>query len=163
MTYDPYAIAYPAPAFAVTSTDFTNGGPLPPSAYQPADESPELSWSSLPEGTRSLVVTAFDADAPIPGGLWHWLLKDVPAGRDDLPHAAQGIGTPMTNSLGRPGYTGAKPPPGSGIHRVFVCVTALNVDTLDLPADASTALLNIALIPHTVGRAILIGTSRPTT
>jgi hypothetical protein len=45
---------------------------LPDSAYQPLNESPELSWGPLPEGTLSLVVTAFGADAPIPGGLWHW-------------------------------------------------------------------------------------------
>ena len=54
MTYDPYALAFPAPAFTVTSKDFTDGGALPDSAYQPRNESPELSWGPLPEGTRSL-------------------------------------------------------------------------------------------------------------
>jgi hypothetical protein len=69
MSYDPYALAFPAPAFSLSSKDFEACGPLPASAYQPANESPELSWGPLPTGTKSLVVTAFDADAPIPGGL----------------------------------------------------------------------------------------------
>jgi len=173
MTYNPYAIAFPAPTFTVNSADFVDGGPLPRSAYQPADESPELSWGPLPAGTRSLVVTAFDADAPIPGGLWHWLVKDIPATTPGLPHGisapnstggppafpADESGNALPNSLGQRAYTGAKPPPGSGVHRVFFCVTALGVETLELPADASAAFLNIALIPHTLGRAIIVGTS----
>jgi Raf kinase inhibitor-like YbhB/YbcL family protein len=169
MTYDPYALAFPAPAFAVTSADFVDGGPLPRSAYQPADESPELSWGPLPAGTRSLVVTAFDADAPIPGGLWHWLVADIPAEAPGLPHGlADKSGIVLANSLGKRAYTGAKPPPGTGVHRMFFCVTALSVDTLvhmgeqskgGLSADASAALLHIALIPHTLGRAIIVGTS----
>jgi Raf kinase inhibitor-like YbhB/YbcL family protein len=160
MSYDPYAIALPAPAFTVTSKDFENGGALPQSAYQPADESPELSWGPLPEGTKSLVVTAFDADAPIPGGLWHWAVKDIPATLGGLPHGG-GAGTVLTNDLGLAAYTGAKPPAGTGTHRMVICVTALGVETLDLPAGASLARLNIQLIPHTLGRAIITGTSRP--
>ncbi|GAB7037174.1 MULTISPECIES: YbhB/YbcL family Raf kinase inhibitor-like protein [Catenuloplanes] len=160
MTYDPYALAFPAPAFAVTSTDFTHGGALPDSAYQPLNESPALSWGPLPGGTRSLVVTAFDADAPIPGGLWHWAVKDVPATLSGIPHGG-GAGTALVNDLGVTGYTGAKPPAGTGTHRMFICVTALAVDSLEVPHDASRALLNIAMIPHTLGRGIIVGTSEP--
>lgn len=160
MSYDPYALAFPATAFTVTSTDFIDGGALPDSAYQPMNESPELSWGPVPEGTRSLVVTAFDADAPIPGGLWHWAVKDIPATLSGLPHGG-GAGTTLVNDLGVTGYTGAKPPAGTGIHRMFICVTALAVESMELPANASRALLNISLIPHTLGRAIIVGTSEP--
>ena len=160
MTYDPYALAFPAPAFTVTSTDVTDGGALPDSAYQPRNESPELSWGPLPEGTRSLVVTAFDADAPIPGGLWHWAVKDIPATLSGLAHGG-GAGTALVNDLGSTGYAGVNPPPGTGTHRLFICVTALAVESLEVPEDASRALLNITLIPHTLGRAILVGTSTP--
>ncbi|MET0422546.1 MAG: YbhB/YbcL family Raf kinase inhibitor-like protein [Actinoplanes sp.] len=164
MTYDPYALAFPAATFQLTSADFIAGGPLPASAYATDDtagESPELSWGPLPEGTRSLVVTAFDADSPIPGGLWHWALKDVPA---TLTGLARGAAVPagataLPNDLGVLGYAGARPPAGTGVHRMFVCVTALDVETLDLPDGASRALLNIQLIPHTLGRAVLVGTS----
>jgi Raf kinase inhibitor-like YbhB/YbcL family protein len=158
VSYDPYALAFPAPAFALTSPDFEPGGPLPASAYATDDgpgQPPELTWGPLPDGTRSLVVTAFDADAPIPGGLWHWAVKDIPAGEND-----PAKGTPLPNDLGVAGYSGAKPPPGTGIHRMFLCATALSIETLELPPGAGLAMLNILLIPHTLGRAILIGTSQ---
>ncbi|MFC0436860.1 YbhB/YbcL family Raf kinase inhibitor-like protein [Kutzneria buriramensis] len=161
MSYDPYALAFPAPAFPVTSREFDAGGPLPIWSYQPANESPELSWGVLPSEARSLVVTAFDADAPIPGGLWHWAVKDIPATASGLAHNVTGIGMPLANDLGQRAYTGVNPPPGTGTHRLVICVTALGVDILDLPEDASLAMLNIAMIPHTVGRGILVGTSKP--
>ena len=161
MTYDPYALAFPAPGFPLSSKDFEPGGPLPASAYATdtsPGESPELSWGPLPAGTRSLVVTAFDADAPIPGGLWHWVVKDVPATLGGLPHGAAD-GVPLANDLGQTAYAGAKPPPGTGTHRMFICATALAVGTLDLPENASLALLHILMVPHTLGRAVLVGTS----
>jgi Raf kinase inhibitor-like YbhB/YbcL family protein len=161
MSYDPYASAFPAPSFAVHSKDFADGGALPGSAYQPASESPALSWPQLPAGTRSLVVTAFDADAPIPGGLWHWAVKDVPASAAGLEHGDASLGEVLANSLGRREYTGVKPPSGTGTHRLFVCVTALSVETLPLAPDASLAMLHVAMVPHTLGRGIIVGTSTP--
>ncbi|MDP9793829.1 Raf kinase inhibitor-like YbhB/YbcL family protein [Catenuloplanes nepalensis] len=161
MSYDPYAIAFPAPAFTLRSDDFAADGPLPAFAYAAhGAESPSLTWDGLPSGARSLVVTAFDADAPVPGGLWHWAVKDVPPAAGGLGRGA-GEGSPLVNSLGTTGYAGVNPPPGTGTHRLFICATALDVPTLDVPAGASLALLNILMIPHTVGRAILVGTSAP--
>ncbi|MGX6601291.1 YbhB/YbcL family Raf kinase inhibitor-like protein [Micromonosporaceae bacterium Da 78-11] len=166
MTYDPYALAFPAAAFTVTGRDFADGGALPASAYATDDTpgtSPELAWQDLPTGTKSLVVTAFDADAPIPGGLWHWLVKDIPATSTGLVAGAGQALPPgavhLSNDLGQDGYSGAKPPPGTGTHRMFFCVTALDVDTLDVPAGASTALLHILMVPHTLGRAVVVATS----
>jgi len=170
MTYQPYALAFAAPSFTVRSDDFVDDAPLPPSAYATDDrrgESPHLAWDRLPAGTQSLVVTAFDPDAPIPGGLWHWLVKDVPAAVADLPRGA-GAGAPtlpapavqLRNDLAVEGYSGVKPPPGTGTHRLVVCVTALSVPTLELPPGASAAMVNICLIAHTLGRGLLTGTSR---
>lgn len=164
MTYDPYHLAFPAPAFTLTSTDFEPGGALPRSAYAvEGNESPQLAWTDLPSGTRSLVLTAFDADAPIPGGLWHWVVKDLPADLAALPHGAAaalpGGAVHVPNDLGVAGYSGVKPPAGTGVHRLFLCVTALSVDTLDVPAGQSLAMFNISLLPHTLGRAVLVATS----
>ncbi|GAA3201383.1 YbhB/YbcL family Raf kinase inhibitor-like protein [Actinocorallia longicatena] len=156
MSHDPYALAVPAvPKFAVHSKDFTDGGPLPDTAYQPVSTPPHLSWSGLPGDTQSLVVTAFDADAPIPGGFWHWAVKDIP------PAGGPSLGVLLPNSLGQRKYIGANPPPGTGTHRVFFCVTALSVTTLEAPSEASLALLHIMLIPHTLARGIITGTSTP--
>jgi Raf kinase inhibitor-like YbhB/YbcL family protein len=166
MSYDPYARAFPAPSFALSSDDFDHGGALPASAHAAADtagESPALSWAALPAGTKSLVVTAFDADAPIPGGLWHWVVKDVPASVGGLRRGAAAALPPgavhLPNDLGHAAYSGVNPPPGTGTHRLFVCVTALGVETLDVPSGASVAMLKILMIPHTLGRAVLVGTS----
>ncbi|WP_211275656.1 YbhB/YbcL family Raf kinase inhibitor-like protein [Actinoplanes rectilineatus] len=162
MSYDPYALAFPAPAFTLSSREFAAGGALPLTAYAGDDgpgESPELTWSALPQGTRSVVVTAFDADAPIPGGLWHWAAVDIPAGRGGLEHGAGAVLPALPNSLGVAAWSGVKPPPGTGVHRLFVCATALSVEHLDLPPGASPAMLQIVMIPHTLGRAILVGTS----
>jgi Raf kinase inhibitor-like YbhB/YbcL family protein len=167
MSYDPYALAFPAPSFSLSSTDVRDGDELPRSAYaEEGDRSPALSWTGLPEGTRSLLVTAYDADAPIPGGLWHWVLTDVPATADGL---AAGAGSPdgtvpgataLPNDLGRAGFSGVNPPPGTGVHRLFIAATALDVDHLEVPAGASTALVHILAIPHTLGRAVLVATSQ---
>ena len=33
--------------------------------------SPALNWSNLPDGTKSITVTAYDPDAPTGSGWWH--------------------------------------------------------------------------------------------
>lgn len=166
MSYDPYALAFPAAGFTLTSDDVKDGGPLPASAYATDDEpgqSPALSWGPLPAGTKSMVVTGFDADAPIPGGLWHWIVKDIPATVDGLASSAATAlpagAVHLTNDLGRADYSGAQPPPGTGTHRMFFCVTALDVAALDVPQGASIALVNILMIGHTLGRAVMVATS----
>jgi Raf kinase inhibitor-like YbhB/YbcL family protein len=169
--YDPYEKAFPATPFNASSPDFSAGGALPNGTYasdRGPGTSPAIAWTGLPENTKSVVITAFDPDAPIPGGFWHWAVINVPAsvvslaagaGADDqaLPLGA----THHANSLGLKHYAGVKPPPGTGTHRLVLCVTALSVETLALPPEASMALLNISMIEHTLGRALLVGTSEP--
>jgi len=168
MPYDPYALAFPAPAFELSSPD-VEAGVLPASAYAVGgDSSPELRWGPLPAGTRSLLVTAFDADAPIPGGWWHWAVKDVPATEGGLaPGAGNADGSllppgavHLANSLGVAGYSGARPPAGTGTHRVFLAVTALDVEQLALPDGAGPALVHAVIVPHTLGRAVLVATAQ---
>jgi hypothetical protein len=60
-------------------------------------------------------------------------------------------GTAVWTVEGAPGTTGTP----------FIVVTALSVETLELSEDTSLAMLNIVMVPHTRGRAILIGTSTP--
>ncbi|MFD4671260.1 YbhB/YbcL family Raf kinase inhibitor-like protein [Lentzea sp. NPDC058450] len=164
----PYALAFPAPAFTLTSPDFSPGEALPESAHateHAPGASPALRWHGFSAEARSFVVTAFDPDAPIAGGLWHWLAKDVPG---DVTALEPDAGAPdddtfpgvvLSNSLGVDGYSGVNPPPGTGRHRLYLCVTALSVATLDTPPHVSPALLQILMLPHTVGRALLTGTS----
>lgn len=168
MGYDPYALAPPAPAFTLVSDDFKNRGAIPFECYaddRGKNESPSLKWYDLPDGTRSLVITAYDADTPIPGGIWHWLLKDVPVSgaSGELAHGAASSpldpAVALVNDLGEAAYTGMRPPPFSGMHHVYFCATALSVPVLDLPPGTSIAQAHIAMIRHTLGRAVLVGTS----
>lgn len=167
MTYDPYANSFPAPSFEVTLADVGPDGVLPDSAWaERGNKSPAVQWETLPVGTRSLMVTAFDPDAPIPGGFWHWLVQDVAADSDGLPVGAgvsdeslPGRASHKANGLGLRSYGGVNPPPGTGTHRLFVCVTALDVDHLEVPEDAGPSMLHIAAIGHTLGRGLAIATS----
>jgi phosphatidylethanolamine-binding protein (PEBP) family uncharacterized protein len=53
-------------------------------------------------------------------------------------------------------YLGAAPPSGHGRHRYFTVVHALDVETLDVPPDASPAFLGFNLFFHTLARATLV-------
>ena len=113
--------------------------------------SPEINWSKAPAGTKSFVLTAYDPDAPTGSGFWHWNVFNIPATTHKL---ERGISTQidklptgavqLKNDAGTIGYTGPCPPKGDKPHHYLFKVYALNT-TLDLPADASPAILGFNL------------------
>jgi Raf kinase inhibitor-like YbhB/YbcL family protein len=50
-----------------------------------SDISPQLSWSGLPEETRSFTVSMSDLDVPTASGFWYWVVANLPASVPDLP------------------------------------------------------------------------------
>lgn len=167
-----YADLPDVPSFGVASTSLKDGDTLSPAQTSKRlgvtggeDESPQLSWSGAPEGTKGYVVTVFDPDAPRVGGYWHWAVLNIPAGTDSLPAGAGVQGGPhlpagavqLKNDAGFPGYLGAAPPPGHGPHRYIVAVHAVDVEELGLDAGASTEALVRKLASHTLGRAVITG------
>lgn len=162
---DPYAGLPELPSFDVTSTDITDGEPLGKdqvsSSLGGGDVSPQLWWDGAPEGTKSYVVTAFDPDAPTPSGYWHWALSNIPADVNSLEAgAAQNPPAGTTRHLtdgGSEGFEGAAPPAGHGPHRYIFCVTAVDVEHLDVEG-ASPAVLNFNLFSHGIARALITGT-----
>ncbi|AVH23696.1 YbhB/YbcL family Raf kinase inhibitor-like protein [Nocardia cyriacigeorgica] len=171
MSYNPYDALPQVPSFTVTSDDVADGqrfGNDQVSGVFGAggkDVSPQLSWSGFPAETKSFAVTVFDPDAPTASGFWHWAVADLPASVTSLPAGAgsQGGELPdgvvqLRNDGGFAGYVGAAPPPGHGPHRYFIVVHAVDVDSLDIPADASPAFLGFNLFSHTLARATLVAT-----
>ena len=163
--YDPYARLDPVPSFPVTSTDITDGEPLPAALYGASaggeDRSPQLTWSDPPAGTKSFVVTMYDPDAPTGSGFWHWAVADIPADVTSLDGGAEppAGAVVLHNELRQRGFTGATPPQGTGIHRYFTVVHAVDVPSLDLDPDITPAVLGFNLHFHTLGSAILVGTA----
>jgi Raf kinase inhibitor-like YbhB/YbcL family protein len=123
--------------------------------------SPELRWSGAPQGTQSYAVTCFDPDAPTGSGFWHWVLFDIPASVTELPTGAGTApdfkGLPQgavhaRNDYGNKEYGGAAPPPGDP-HRYIFTVHALKTDKIEVPADASAALVGFMLNANRLGKA----------
>jgi Raf kinase inhibitor-like YbhB/YbcL family protein len=128
------------PNFTVTSTDVTDGQPLPPAQMSGIfqvpggkDLSPQLSWSGAPAETKSYTVTMYDPDAPSGSGFWHWALANIPASVTGLPAGAgdgNGEHLPagafhLPNDARLARFIGAGPPPGDGRHRYVIPSPAL--------------------------------------
>lgn len=123
--------------------------------------SPALQWSGAPEGTKSYALTVYDPDAPTGSGWWHWMVYNLPATTGALP-ANAGKANSATlprgalqgrNDFGTRDFGGACPPPGDKPHRYIFTVYALKVDRLDLPADASAALIGYNINANKLGSA----------
>ena len=168
----PYEFLPAVPPLVVTSADVLDGQTLPLAQVSGKlgaggqDVSPQLSWSGAPAGTRSFAVTCFDPDAPTGSGYWHWAAYDLPA---DLIELAANAGAPgghnlpagartLRNDAGLAQYVGAAPPPGHGPHRYVFAVHAVDVPSLELPEDATPAVLGFNLFFHTLARGFVVPT-----
>lgn len=164
----------PSQSFTLTSKDISSDDPTLPIKNRSkmtgipgaSDISPELTWSNVPEGTKSFVLTMFDPDAPTGSGFWHWAIKDIPA---STTHLDEGAGTPdgtglpqgashIPNDVRVPGYIGAAPRPGTGLHHYVFVLHALSVEKVDAPSDATPAFLSSRIAAHTIARAVLVAT-----
>lgn len=168
--YNPYDFLPALPGFTLTSRDVTDSQPLKKAQVSGImgaggqDISPQLSWSGFPEQTRSFAVTVFDPDAPTASGFWHWAVANLPATVTELPagigdgSVLPGEAITLRNDAGLARYVGAAPPAGHGYHRYFIAVHAVEVEKLDLTADASPAYLGFNLFMNAIARAVVHGT-----
>jgi hypothetical protein len=128
--------------------------------------SPQLAWSDLPEGTKSIVLIVDDPDAPDPAKpkmTWvHWVLYNIPTSARALPEGIKTTDLPQgtlegTNNWGKTGYGGPCPPIGT--HRYFHKLFALDVVLPDLN-HPTKAKLEKAMEGHVLAKAELIGLYR---
>jgi Raf kinase inhibitor-like YbhB/YbcL family protein len=162
---DPYELLPKTGSFTVTSTDVADGRPLSDDqAFAGGNKSPQLSWSGFPAETKAFVVTCFDPDAPVPSGFWHWVLVNLPATVTELPTDAGATDRldngafHVRNDFGTKNFGGAAPPAGDQVHRYYFVVHAIDVEALDVDADATPAVVSFNLAFHTLARAILTPT-----
>jgi Raf kinase inhibitor-like YbhB/YbcL family protein len=150
--------------FTVTSTDVRAGRPIPARFWgcDDAGDSPQLSWTGAPAGTRSYAITVFDPDAPTGSGFWHWVAWDLPAATTSLPTAAALPAGAVNgvNDGGTAGYTGPCPPTGDITHRYVFTVVALSVPSLGLPADTRSAVVGYVIGQNALAAATFTATAR---
>jgi len=139
----------------VTSPAFSEGETVPAKyTCDGSDLSPQLDWTSVPQGTQSLALIADDPDAPV--GTWvHWVLFDLPPDLVSLPEGSSGTGTQGTNSFKKLTYGGPCPPKGSP-HRYYFKLYALDT-LLDLEEGASKAEVEKAMQGHILAQGQLMG------
>ncbi len=149
----------------LTSSAFAHNEEIPTRyTCEGEDLSPELAWSGLPEGTRSLALIVDDPDAPDPAAprmTWvHWVLYNIPPDSGGLPESADADNLPEgtlegLNDWKRTGYGGPCPPIGR--HRYFHKLYALDTVVPDLKRPTK-AQLEQALQGHILGFTELVGT-----
>ena len=128
------------------------------------DLPPDLAWSNVPSGTKSLALIVDDPDAPDPAApklTWvHWVLYNIPPNASGLAIAATagellGGTQEGLNNWKRAGYGGPCPPIGR--HRYFHKLYALDAILPDL-GKPTKAQLEKAMTGHVLAKAELIGT-----
>ena len=114
------------------------------------NQSPQLSWTGAPEGTKSFAINVYDPDAPTGSGWWHWNVVNIPAAVNAISQNASVNGTlpeealEIQNDYGTTGFGGACPPPGE-VHRYIFTVYALGKESLELPENPSNALVGFMI------------------
>ena len=144
----------------VTSSAFKDGGMIPAKyTCDGEDVSPDITWSTVPAGAKSIAMIADDPDAP--RGTWvHWVIYNIPPESKGLNEgvdrdkvldngALQGM-----NDSQQTGYGGPCPP--GGVHRYFFKVYALDTK-LSLGPGATKKDLEDAMKGHILAEGQLMG------
>lgn len=159
-----------AAGFQVNSSEMKTGLPLTKAQVfegfgcSGGNQSPELSWSGAPKGTKSFAVTAYDPDAPTGSGWWHWTVVNIPVSVTSLAaDAGNKDGTKLPagavqgrNDYGYAGFGGACPPKGDKPHHYHFKVWALKTDKLPIDGNASGALVGYMLTANKIATTEMV-------
>ena len=145
--------------FELTSSQISPGTTIPAKYTCTAENvSPPLGWTAPPEGTASYALIMDDPDAP--GKTWlHWTAWNIPVSTRGLAEGVRENDTSFvqgTTDFGTVGYGGPCPPPGTGTHRYFFRLYALD-RTLGLARGASRVELESAMKGHVLASSELMG------
>ncbi len=126
---------------------------------QGQDVSPPLSFSEVPEKTKSLALILVDPDAPS-GKFVHWVIYNIPPETRELEENIKKTdkladGTLQgRNDFGRIGYGGPCPP--FGTHRYYFKLYAIDTLLNLKPGAKETELLKV-LFHHNIAEAHFMG------
>jgi len=151
----------------VTSDSFADGETIPNAFVFTGcggqNQSPQLSWSGVPNGAKSFAITCFDPDAPTGCGYWHWVTFNLPAHTTSI---VAGSGTDKSPAGGRSGYNdfgatayaGPCPPKGDSAHTYVFTVYALDVESVAGADERTTgATLLFKMRGHVLASGSLSG------
>ncbi len=135
--------------FTLASKTFTDGKMMPKKAAGVAAErgnnpncvgqtvSPELHWSNLPDGTKSLVLLMSDPEGRAPSGVSHWVAYGISPTLTGFAEGATGkdsdqyVGGKSTMGVGH--YERPCTPPNQTAHHYTFILIATDFDPKELP------------------------------
>lgn len=162
-----------AAPFTLTSTTFNDGDRLARAgagniAANPncvgTNASPQLAWSNLPEGTKSLAFLMVDPEGRSGLGVTHWVAYGVPVTRTSF--AAGEIAKPPAGFTGGKStqglnyYMGPCTPPNTTDHHYSFIAIATDLEPDALPADLTREELLPRLAGHAKASSGLVGRFR---
>jgi Raf kinase inhibitor-like YbhB/YbcL family protein len=165
-----------ADIFSLTSTTFKDGTVMPKKvansqANAPTNPncvgdnvSPQFSWTGVPEGTKSFVLTMFDPEGRAPSGVSHWVAYGIPA---SVTGFAEGeVSKESDNYVGGKSlfgvgtYRGPCTPPNTTPHHYTFVLIATDFDPKELPPGLTRDELIAKFGPppaHVKGSTGLVG------
>lgn len=116
----------------ITSPAFDDGGPCPVKyTADGSNISPPLRWSTPPPNTHSLALVMSDPQGRDGKGFTHWFVVNIPPTSTELeegipPDASDRTFHQALNDGDVAGYTGPKPPHGTGQHKYYFRIFAFD-------------------------------------
>ena len=153
----------------LTSSAFIEGGKIPSKfTCQGENINPELHIKDVPSQAKALVLILDDPDVPEfvrKDRMYdHWVVYNIPADAKSIPADAgdpkkglmPGGAVQGRTDFGTPGYGGPCPPPGKP-HHYYFRLYALKVPKLELPADATAAMVGFNVKANSLAEAQILG------
>ena len=156
-------LSSPAAALELSSSDIAPGAEIATAQIYPRcggqNVSPALSWSGVPAGAKSLVLTMIDTDVT-PSQWSHWIDVDLSQtttmlarGATTLPAGAKAV----ASNFGDAFYDGPCPPNGSGVHHYRFTLWAMPTDKTTIAANAQASAVAAMLAKSALASAVLTG------
>lgn len=135
---------------------------------RPAEISPALAWSQVPEGVTHFVLVVHDVDALVGAAednLLHWLVWNIPGDATGLPEGVpqgptRADGSRQISATG-PDYRGpgapASGPPHHYVFELYALDAPVNVAAIGMSPAETRAAVMAAMTGHIRGKGVYTG------